>query len=90
MSIIDSSEKLLEAMKAQGGSCAAYACELKDGEFVVDTGLTLRDHFAGQALTAVIGLTGMPARTPDELWNGSIAAQCYALADAMLAERSKP
>ncbi len=47
------------------------------------TSMTLRDYFAGQALLGVCaGLHGVPiARTDD------YAAHCYAMADAMLAER---
>lgn len=50
-------------------------------------GMSLRDHFAGQALPTVLGLIGIPEDGPDDLWDGSIAERCYALADAMLAAR---
>jgi pyruvoyl-dependent arginine decarboxylase (PvlArgDC) len=43
---------------------------------------TLRDWFAGQALTAVV--TRTDASTP-----GNIAAAAYTLADAMLKEREQ-
>lgn len=52
-------------------------------------GMTLRDWLAGRALPAVVGLIGIPGDGPDELWDASIAARCFALADAMLAERAK-
>lgn len=48
-------------------------------------GLTIRDYFAAQAMTMVDAL-GQDCRInqPDEL-----AAMCYEMADAMLAERAK-
>ena len=52
-----------------------------------DSGMTLRDYFAGQALAVVqkahTDATGMPAD-----WE-ACALGAYALADAMLAERAK-
>lgn len=53
-------------------------------------GMSLRDWFAGQALASILSSyqsTGvpMPRDTTDE-----IAADSYSIADAMLAERSKP
>ncbi len=44
-------------------------------------GMTLRDWFAGQA---IIGLDAAISGSPQ-----NFAAQCYELADAMLAERAK-
>ncbi|MGN6772499.1 MAG: hypothetical protein ACTHJQ_22005 [Rhizobiaceae bacterium] len=87
MNAIDTHEKLIEASNAQGGSCAAFACELKDGGFVVDTGITLRDHFAGQALA------GRTCVIPqDEKSCLRMARDYYRMADAMLKvrEASKP
>ena len=57
---------------------------------------TARDHFAGCALTACgdFGPEG-PLSWITRLWHGDnmdddeIAASCYAMADAMLAEREK-
>jgi hypothetical protein len=47
-----------------------------------DNGMTLRDWFAGQALTGnVFGANVYEAE--------SVAKQCYAIADAMIAERDK-
>lgn len=55
----------------------------KQREVLTDTGMTLRDYFAGQAL---IRLTGAD---PDGIHSGEILAMCcYRLADAMLAERT--
>ncbi len=52
-------------------------------------GMSLRDWFAGQALAGMIGANG-PGDTP---WaqdpHTLVAATAYALADAMIAERSK-
>jgi hypothetical protein len=83
---IKTSEALSEAMKAQGGSCFPYACEMKDGGCIVDTGLTLRDWFAGQALRAVLDTDDYSIAEGRKI----LAANCYQIADAMLAERSKP
>jgi len=51
-----------------------------------DAGMTLRDYFAGQALagSCASAIPGRPTYTAEQL-----AAGCYALADAMLAERAK-
>lgn len=46
------------------------------------SGMTLRDWFAGQALTGFCN-TDMPFETM------GAAKRCYAIADAMLAERGK-
>ena len=49
-----------------------------------DTGMTLRDYFAGQALAGSCALPDM--RTVKD---SIIAEAAYSLADAMLKERSK-
>jgi hypothetical protein len=49
-------------------------------------GMSLRDWFAGQAITAVVE-TAFMAKRPGGVQE--FAAACYAMADAMLAERSK-
>lgn len=54
-----------------------------DGETIFQTGMTLRDYFAGQAM---IGFAYSAPRLPPE----KVAEGSYALADAMLAERVKP
>ena len=46
-------------------------------------GMTLRDWFAGQALEGVLAFTGVP------IGEKVTAADAYAIADAMLAERQK-
>ena len=52
-------------------------------------GMTLRDYFAAKALAAYINLDGTPCAEPDEMWDQQTAQRCYAMADAMLAERNK-
>lgn len=47
-------------------------------------GMSLRDYFAGQCLYAFAF-----EEDPDGIPNSRIAEKCYALADAMLAERAK-
>lgn len=46
-------------------------------------GMTLRDHYAGLALS---GLHGIPLDLPEA---EHVARRCYMTADAMLAERAK-
>jgi hypothetical protein len=45
-------------------------------------GMSLRDWFAGQALSSIGAVEGYVDHT-------QLVADCYAVADAMLAERSK-
>lgn len=55
---------------------------------VTHEGMSLRDHFAGEALNAVIGGRSWSHIDQDhimEVW----AQAAYAVADAMLAERAK-
>lgn len=56
-----------------------------------DPGMTLRDYFAAQALT---GMMANPDTFKNEKAGGAelrarLTGSCYAIADAMLAERSK-
>lgn len=51
---------------------------------VYGKGMTLRDHYAGQALSALLTRDGLSTRTEE----GS-AATAYRIADAMLAARAK-
>ena len=48
---------------------------------------TLRDYFAGQALTAIISGDSHESYEAIAKTGGEIAAACYAVADAMLAAR---
>jgi len=45
-------------------------------------GMTLRDYFAAAALTGILAVASSDRQA-------AIAAECYDLADAMLAERQK-
>jgi hypothetical protein len=60
-----------------------------DGFQMVHPGASRRDWLAGHALMPVISLIGLPEGEPDNLWNEAIARQCYAIADAMIAESKK-
>ena len=54
-------------------------------EILADTGITLRDYFASQAMTANIQYAAKNGHCDQE-----IAGWCYAIADAMLSERAEP
>ena len=77
--------------KQDGGP--AYPCEsMRDGKriFVGKSGMTLRDHFAGQALCGLL-----PARDSTnrgaytEMEPHEIARSAYEIADAMIAEHNR-
>lgn len=70
------------AMKERdnGGPAFPFPYE-NNGHWLTASGMTLRDWFAGQVVTACWHGVGNEDRT---------AAAAYALADAMLAERAKP
>lgn len=51
---------------------------------VYSTGMSLRDWFAGQAMQGLIANARLGVAT-----NAAIAADAYAMADAMLAQRAK-
>ncbi len=53
-------------------------------EYHQTAGMTLRDYFAGQALSSF-----GPNMSNDEIMLGNRAYSAYAMADAMLAEREK-
>jgi hypothetical protein len=55
------------------------------------SGMSLRDWFAGQALAGYIADPSVKFSDSNEAaeTNDVIAARCYSLADAMLAEREK-
>lgn len=70
-------------------SAGGPAAPIRDGDTVsiANKGLTKRDWFAGQALAGLMasrsGQIGM------RLVPEAMARECYAVADAMLAEREK-
>lgn len=86
-------------MKPDGGTAfpafaptLVYSSEAdRAGHFqpVPTGGMTLRDYFAGQALSAVIAYEDRGLAQEDALPYPSIAREAYAIADAMLAEREK-
>jgi hypothetical protein len=63
-----------------GGPAFAYGSWEHGG----DSGMTLRDYFAGQALSAVI------SKQQGVVWHGDLAKQAYQFADAMLEARKAP
>lgn len=75
--------------KPDGGP--AFPCEAPNGDFY--SGMDLRDYFAGQALLTIQVSASEPDTLqiiPPEVRAQTHARLAYALADAMLAERSKP
>lgn len=63
-------------------------------EFPGHPGMTLRDWFAGQAIAELIRISeaasgAQPHEVPPELLYEFVAIQAYAVADAMIAARSK-
>ena len=54
-----------------------------------DYGMTLRDWFAGQALTGVMAACANDTRGQSEPHEAMFARKAYAIADAMLSERAK-
>lgn len=50
----------------------------------IATGLSVRDYFAGKAITGALANT-----LPDNLWMEAAADRAYAMADAMLKARNK-
>lgn len=57
-----------------------------------NNGMSLRDHFAGQALAGWLASYGPENKHPSEIGEeiaANVAKYSYALADAMIAERDK-
>ncbi len=69
----------------------AYPCldSSGDGLSMRDPGMTLRDWFAGQALTSTMRLVTSRESVEGESMAQTFARRAYELADAMLAEREK-
>jgi hypothetical protein len=69
----------------------AFPCAVPIGFQFANDGMTLRDWFAGQALTGWLGHGD--TKPGDQMEHskayGAMARQVYAMADAMLAERAK-
>ncbi len=59
----------------------AFACPSSQGN-LPQSGMTLRDYFAGQALVGICSRGEAKSRTQ--------AQYAYEIADAMMAERDKP
>lgn len=66
---------------------AAFPSGVEHGKEPSEPGMTLRDHFAGQALQGMLARPGgmVIGATPD-----AFAAQAYSFADAMLIARGQP
>lgn len=56
-------------------------------DWTASTGMTLRDWFAGQALTAIVTVCIHDTRENGETTKQMIARKAYEVADAMLAAR---
>jgi hypothetical protein len=75
-------------MKDTGGSAFPLHSEVRPSLDTDWCGMTLRDYFAAKAMQSL-----MHTQYVDMTYEGEPAAmafEAYALADAMLAERSKP
>ena len=55
----------------------------------MDTGMTMRDWFAGQALIGIINACAMDARVRGETSEMLFARKAYSVADAMIAAMEK-
>jgi len=57
---------------------------------IIGRGMSLRDYFAAAALPAVLAAPTPPAWERGSVeWREQCAAEAYAIADAMLAQRDK-
>lgn len=57
-------------------------------EDVIDEGMSLRDWFAGQALTTMSSvMPNVRGERESDLWRANLAEAAYAMADAMLVRR---
>jgi hypothetical protein len=86
-------------LREHGGPAFPATYFLPGGSEYVSPGMTLRDWFAGQALSNPALCTGTAPDYELRRWFGErggvtkaeiVAAQAYDHADAMLAQRSKP
>lgn len=72
--------------KNDGGHAFPNVYHLRTGEEISPPGMTLRDYFAGRALTGLFAFDsfGQKLSAPE-----TFARYAYQMADAMLAERDK-
>lgn len=79
----------VKAMKNTGGPAFPYRYSIgTDETALVAEGMTLRDWFAGQALSGMVA-TGITVDMDGSMPFENRAGVCYLMADAMLAERSR-
>lgn len=75
-------------MKNNGGP--AFGLFRKIGEVAIsDGGITVRDWFAGQALSTVMKASDIQKDLSWDAWALKVAETAYSMADAMIAERDK-
>ena len=74
-------------MKEDGGKALPQVQQqcLQGGQSEYIGGMSLRDYFAGQALTGLLAADTQERH--DEEW---MAVSAYSISDAMLAERAQP
>lgn len=72
-------------MSSKDGGAAFPISRENEGWY--ESGMTLRDYFAGQALQAVIGACAVDDRHANESFEEMFARKAYLVADAMLEAR---
>ncbi len=65
---------------------SAFPCT--DAKGFIETGMTLRDWFAGHALVGLCA-DGDLRISPDKIWPDAVAEYAYDMADAMMEARKK-
>ena len=71
-----------------GGPAHPHPVRNEQCEWDVATGMTLRDHFAGQALPFVLAeLRRAHLGVGDTTFPQNVAGHCYRVADAMISAR---
>lgn len=76
---------------ADGGYAFRIPASASDGQLMnhAEFGMTLRDYFAAQAITAAARAEDRASTSISPATYAGIAARCYFMADAMLLERNK-